>query len=48
MKIKVTNKKSGLKVGETYDLCEMAAKNLIRNGYAVLAKKEKDNESDSK
>ncbi len=55
MKIKVTDKKSGLEVGKVYDLCLMAANNLIGNGQAVLekdvvkkvekvvTKKEKDN-----
>lgn len=48
MKIKVTNKKCGLEVGKTYDLCDRAAKNLIGNGQAVPAGKEKTNERNTK
>ena len=48
MKVRVTNKKCGLEVGKTYDLCEMAAKNLISNGQAVLAGKEKTDASKNK
>ena len=35
MKIKITDKKCGLEVGKVYDLCDMAAKNLISNRQAV-------------
>lgn len=41
MKIKITNKKSGLEVGKVYDLCDMAAKNLIGNRVAVIVEAEK-------
>lgn len=34
MKVKVTNKKCGLNVGQEYDLCEMAARGLINSGSA--------------
>lgn len=37
MKVKVTDKKCGLEAGKVYDLCPMAAKNLINNGQAVVA-----------
>jgi hypothetical protein len=36
MKIKVTDKKSGLEPGKVYDLCDMAAKNLIDRRLAVV------------
>ena len=48
MKVKVTNKKSGLEEGKTYDLCDMAAKNLIGNGYAVRVGKAKTDGSQNK
>lgn len=34
MKVKVTNKKCGLNVGQEYDLCKMAATGLINSGSA--------------
>ena len=37
MKIKITDKKTGLKVGQEYDLCEMAAHVLIKRGEAVIS-----------
>lgn len=39
MKIKITSEKSGLKVGETYDLCDMSAKTLINKGQAIFVGK---------
>lgn len=36
MKIKITSDKSGLKVGQEYDLCPTAAKTLILKSQATL------------
>jgi len=35
MLIKITNIDSGLKVGQEYNLCDMAAKTLINKGQAM-------------
>ena len=48
MKIKITNKKSGLTINKIYDLCDMSAKTLIRHGYAVLSQKEKTDDTENK
>ena len=40
MKIKITNKDSGLEVGKVYDLCDMSAKNLVDRRLAVVDKVE--------
>ena len=47
MKIKVTNKKSGLIINKVYDLCDISAKTLIRNGHAVLSQKEKTDDTET-
>lgn len=42
MRIKITDKKSKLKVGQVYDLWEVSALNLIRKDYAVKVEDDND------